>query len=228
MTAPQGPLLAAPVMTSKGRAGALATGYHHGNLGPTLIEASIEILEQHGVAGLSLRAAARGARVSHTAPYNHFADREALLAAVVTEGFRRLGRCVSQAASDQLEPRTRLRELSRAYLDFALGQSGLYALMFGDEIADRSRYPELEKADAETADFAREVTAACLARSARRTVSAETATVAGWAMLHGLADLLVHQHIHLPSERSLDEKFRDEIADFFLESLIPEDALEPG
>jgi len=42
------------------------------------------------VAGLSLRAAARRAKVSAMAPYRHFADKEALLAAVAEYGFRQL------------------------------------------------------------------------------------------------------------------------------------------
>ena len=53
--------------------------YHHGDLGQALVRSALEILSEAGVAGLSLRAAARRAQVSAMAPYRHFADKEALL-----------------------------------------------------------------------------------------------------------------------------------------------------
>ena len=64
--------------------------YHHGDLKNALIKAGIEILAQEGVGELSLRKVAQKAGVSHTAPYAHFTDKQALIAAISTEGFRLL------------------------------------------------------------------------------------------------------------------------------------------
>ena len=64
--------------------------YHHRDLRQALIRSALEILSEAGVAGLSLRAAARRAGASAMAPYRHFADKEALLAAVAEYGFREL------------------------------------------------------------------------------------------------------------------------------------------
>ena len=72
--------------------------YHHGDLRQALIRSALEILSQAGVAGLSLRAAARRARVSAMAPYRHFADKEALLAAVAEYGFQHLAGRLAAAA----------------------------------------------------------------------------------------------------------------------------------
>lgn len=201
--------------------------YHHGNLRPALISAGLELLEVGGVEALTLRAVARRAGVSHTAPYNHFADRQALLAAVATEGFEELGASIAAATADVTAPRERLRALARGYLEFPATHPELYRLMFGNEIRDRAAHPELVAADDAIAGAAREATAACLALSARRPVATEMASAAGWALVHGLAALLIDEQIQLPSGRLPDAAFQEEIADLFLGALIPEDALAP-
>lgn len=201
------------------------SSYHHGNLRAALLEAAIEVLEQEGFAGLSLRAVARRAGVSHTAPYNHFADLQDLLAAVATEGFRRLGASIESAAAAAASPRERLLALARGYLALPSEHPALYRLMFGNEIRDRSAYPELVSADDAIADTARQVTADCLALSSRRSVATETASAAGWALVHGLASLLTEDQVRLPSGRTPGREFQEEIAQLFLEALIPEDAL---
>jgi AcrR family transcriptional regulator len=199
--------------------------YHHGNLRAELVRAAIALLEREGVTGIRLREVARRAGVSHAAPYNHFADREALLAAAATEGFARLDAALAAAARRAGDPRARLRALARAYLDFALGNPALYRLMLGSEIRDRDAHPELLAADAAVAQRARDLTAACLALSARRPIENETASVAAWALVHGLADLLIDGRVRLPSGRAPDAAFRDEVAALFLTALVPEDAL---
>ncbi len=72
--------------------------YHHGDLKNALIKAGVEILAKDGVSGLSLRKVALRAGVSHSAPYSHFADKQALIAAISTEGFRQLYEKVSMVA----------------------------------------------------------------------------------------------------------------------------------
>ncbi|MBT2879175.1 TetR/AcrR family transcriptional regulator, partial [Streptomyces sp. McG6] len=69
---------------------ARTSAYHHGDLRAACLRAARELLEEDGSAGLSLRAVARRAGVSATAPYRHYADREALVSAVAAEGYREL------------------------------------------------------------------------------------------------------------------------------------------
>jgi len=65
-------------------------GYHHGDLREALLEAAEALLREEGVPGLTLRACARRAGVSHAAPKHHFADLSELLSAVAARGFDRL------------------------------------------------------------------------------------------------------------------------------------------
>ena len=66
------------------------SNYHHGDLKNALIQAGVKILSKEGISGLSLRKVARQAGVSHAAPYAHFADKQALIAAISTEGYKQL------------------------------------------------------------------------------------------------------------------------------------------
>src|SRR6185437_16137973 len=70
--------------------------YHHGDLRRALIAAARAILEEDGLPALSLRAVARRAGVSQAAPYHHFPDKDALLAALGAEGFDALDRAMRE------------------------------------------------------------------------------------------------------------------------------------
>src|SRR3954449_5786141 len=59
--------------------------YHHGNLRSALIEGSFEQLAAHGLSEFSVAKVARAVAVSTASPYRHFADRDALLAAVAAQ-----------------------------------------------------------------------------------------------------------------------------------------------
>src|SRR3954454_20630310 len=62
------------------------TSYHHGALRDELIKACVALIEAEGIGAVSLRRVARAAGVSPGAPYHHFADRSALLAAIAVQG----------------------------------------------------------------------------------------------------------------------------------------------
>src|SRR5882724_10802313 len=70
--------------------------YHHGDLRNALIEAGLELLSEGGASALDLRKVARKAGVSHAAPYRHFNDKQALIAAINTEGYHRLAAQIQQ------------------------------------------------------------------------------------------------------------------------------------
>jgi AcrR family transcriptional regulator len=109
--------------------------YHHGALRETLLAAALRSLEEDGLEALSLRALAQGAGVSKTAPYRHFADRQALLVALAAEGFRMFADALETGLAEAQPPGAHhpaepTRSLSRAYLDFARANPTLYRLMF--------------------------------------------------------------------------------------------------
>jgi len=153
------------------------TTYHHGDLRTAVLAAAGKLIEKEGLAGLSVREAARRAGVSHNAPYRHFPDRDALLAALATDGFSQLGQALEGRAG---------RELGEAYVRFALGHPQRFRLMFGGQLA-LDRYPEL-RTQAEATHG--RLTAAFAGLGAE----AKFAAAAAWSLVHGLAQLILDGH----------------------------------
>ena len=80
-------------MSWTGQGGFERRGYHHGNLREALVEAAATLIAEKGPAGFTIAEAARLAGVSPGAPYRHFRDAEALLAAATTTGIQMPVRC---------------------------------------------------------------------------------------------------------------------------------------
>lgn len=167
--------------------------YHHGDLPAALLRAAGKILEKEGVEALSLRALTRRTGVSHAAPYRHFRDRESLLAALAAEGFAMLGRAQREAAASG-----GLRAMGEAYVRFALEHPQRFRLMFGGQLKI-ARHPELR----EIATRAFEALSGALAAHAGS--GAGDASIAAWALVHGLAQLLLGGRIAEAARRGRSE-----------------------
>src|SRR5499433_2789784 len=163
--------------------------YHHGDLRQALVRSALEILSEAGVAGLSLRAAARRARVSAMAPYRHFADKEALLAAVAEYGFRALAARLTTAAATAADPRAGLAALGVAYVLFACDQPSLFKLMFGPTIEKKSAHPALDDAGCASFNALRQAVAA--AEFFEGDPDWGDVSLACWSLVHGLSALIV-------------------------------------
>lgn len=109
--------------------------YHHGNLRQSLLANSLQLLREGGAEALSLRKLAELSGVSRAAPYHHFADKQALLAAVAEQGFAELsGLLHGVVGNEHVSVDERLYQAVLGYLDFALAQPALYELMFGQAL----------------------------------------------------------------------------------------------
>jgi len=92
---------------------------------------------------VSLRELAESLGVSRAAPYRHFADRDALLAAVAARGFEALVADYEAALSGPGDGRERLHASSRAFFAFATRRPGLYRLMFESDFLSRNPPPAI-------------------------------------------------------------------------------------
>jgi AcrR family transcriptional regulator len=161
--------------------------YHHGDLRRALVDAAAKIVAKEGVAAVSLREVARLAGVSHNAPYRHFESLQALLAAVAAEGYDEFGKQLTEAAEAEPRPAARKKAVGRAYLRFALEHPNLYRLMFGAEL-DKSEHPDLRAAT----DKAFTILTGTIPKAGR---AAHTDAIIAWALVHGLASLVLDRQI---------------------------------
>ena len=162
--------------------------YHHGDLPATLLEAAEQVLVRDGIAGVGLRAIAREAGVSHTAPKHHFE--------LAARGYQRLAAALSQATEGCEDDTARRRCIAKAYVHFAAGHPQLFGLMFRNEIISLSNQNLLLAMRHAMFMMARSVSPdAGEGQSTLDEAAAMRVTVA-WAYLHGLASLLIDNRLN--------------------------------
>jgi AcrR family transcriptional regulator len=106
-------------------------GYHHGDLREALLAAADQLLHEEGLQGLTLRACARRAGVSHAAPKHHFADLSELLSEVAARSFDCLTRALEEARAEVGdEPDERFTAAARTYVGYARNHPAHFRLMF--------------------------------------------------------------------------------------------------
>ena len=117
--------------------------YHHGNLRRALLDEAIAIIGAEGLSDVTLREIGARLGVSRTALYRHFADKDALLAAVATEGFRALRRELVTAWEVGGRGDEAFRAMGVAYVRFAVANPAHYRVMFGGAVQSENPDPEL-------------------------------------------------------------------------------------
>jgi AcrR family transcriptional regulator len=185
--------------------------YHHGDLPRALLDAALHIVETEGTAALTLRAAARMAGVSQAAPYRHFANKEAILAAVAEEGFGSLMAAMARAAAAFPEsPLERLRAVGLGYVTFATDHPSHFRVMFGREMADRSASASLRQVATDTLNMVVDVISDCQRAGLVRSedLAADLALTA-WSSVHGVSALLVDGVLDRPVAEVAEMVTRD-------------------
>jgi AcrR family transcriptional regulator len=158
------------------------------------LDASLALISEEGFGALSLREVARRAGVTHAAPYRHFPDKEALLAAVAEEGFRAMTARMRERMVRETTPEGRLRACGVAYVLYAMEHPAHFRVMFGPHF---TQPPELGAAGSDTDAFG--LLVGSLAEAQRAGVVREgedpLLALSCWSMVHGLASLLVDRQL---------------------------------
>src|ERR1700685_2537640 len=172
--------------------------YHHGDLRRTLIVSALALVTEEQDWTFSLREVARRAGVSHNAPYNHFADKRALLAGVAVVGFATLGQRFREASSEIANARTALAKAAVVYVTFGVENPAHYRLMFGSALvtAQEGRPQAVVEAGAQSRAIMAEIirrgaVAGVFDAALRRDEDLSVAVLSAWSTVHGLTMLTV-------------------------------------
>lgn len=170
------------------------SAYHHGDLRNALVIAAAELAEQGGPDAVTIRAAAREVGVTPTATYRHFEDRDALMAATKDECLDRMTAHfleLLEEVPEELPPAeravNRLMASGRAYLEFALGEPGLYRTCFCTALVVGDDQPQ----DTPPYALLTELLDEMLASGAMDPDSRPNAEALAWSAVHGLATLIL-------------------------------------
>jgi AcrR family transcriptional regulator len=166
--------------------------YHHGALRDALLEAAERVLERDGLPGLTLRAVAREAGVSHAAPTHHFGDLAGLLSELAAIGFRQFDAALAKAGAADGSPETGIAR-AKAYVGYAQAHPGLYGLMFRTERLDMTRPALDQAASASFRELVRAVGASRHEPISEQAMSLDQAAAIAraWCLVHGFTMLLL-------------------------------------
>ena len=181
------------------------TKYHHGNLRNTLLTIAVELLAEDGVHALSMRKMAQRAGVSHNAPYMHFRDKDAVLAAIAEEGFILLAIEVESAiAKADKSARQQLIAASETYVRFALDRADRLQVMFRP--IEVEKYPKLLEVSQASLNRLFEIVKAGQEKGELRSGDPHEMTKAIWTMVHGIAALsIAYKTLLLPEKNSVED-----------------------
>lgn len=169
--------------------------YHHGDLRQSLISVAAQFIREEGEAAFSMRKLAALAGVSRTAPYHHFADKNALLCAIAEQGFTRYRQYLKQVYQE-LEQQDLdaawIRRFCQAYLQFSQDNSEYYDLMFGAHIwREKQASSELQQVAGEAFhEFVEQVSDWQEKGWINQHLEPLRVAQVSWSSLHGMSRLL--------------------------------------
>lgn len=181
--------------------------YHHGNLAQECVQQGLKFLAR-GQMDFSIRDIARAIGVSHGAPSRHFQSKEALMAAIAEEGFRKFNTYLERSESEK-DLRARFLAMGRQYIDFALDHPEYFRILFGDKISNHEKYPTLLE-EGEKA-FRQLLNLVILMQKEKILKPQDPLSLAyvTWSGVHGLANLAVSGQVRSGIDRGLETSNSD-------------------
>lgn len=191
--------------------------YHHKNLRRELLKAAMSLLDEKGVAGVTIRETARRTGVAHSAPANHFANRKSLLTAIATEIFKTLGqRITAQLASAGPDPEERIRCFAESVITYGLKHPHRFRLLWLKDNLDNSDESLVAAMDMIYENLVSELTAAVSSR-----VSPESQAISLWAMVHGYVCMRLDGNLVSKTDEKTGELRQHAIVTALLDGLSP-------
>lgn len=178
--------------------------YHHGDLHTAAVAAGVTLARRGGPAAVGIREVARAVGVSPTALYRHFPDVDHLRAEVACAARIELAHHLERARAAVLDSGdrrrddvTRLREVGRAYIAFAVAEPALFDTAFTPTTASPTT-PE----DPSAWGVLVECIEAASASGGIDPSRLADAPLVAWTAVHGAATILVRSASPVPLDVS--------------------------
>jgi len=172
--------------------------YHHGDLRETLILNGIKLLNETGIEGFSLRKVASMSGVSHSAPYKHFKNKEALVAAINDHVNSSFEVSLKQVVFDlNMDPGKQIVEMGKAYVLFMVRNPDYLTFLFlgkhsGTIFIKNGRF---EPVSVKAFEVFKKSAESYLDRINAPQNNRVEPILAMWSMVHGLAVLFSNQAV---------------------------------
>lgn len=163
--------------------------YHHGALREELITACVALIEQEGIGSVSLRRVAREAGVSPGAPYHHFLDRSALLAAISVRGHQLLEEELRKTRSEAPTAARALGAVVKRYVQFAREHPAYLQLMLRPELWQPEQHPEAHTAGEGSIQLLTEIVVDCQREGTAPAGDPASLVAMVWALAIGIVTL---------------------------------------
>lgn len=185
--------------------------YHHGNLRAALLSTAWELVQAHGLEGLTLRAVADRLGVSRSAIYRHYRSKDELLGQIILEGFEQLRSATAAAAQARAKraescPLDQLHHMGLAYIHFAVEQAALYDLMFHPSLIGRT-CDKVKEASVRSYEVLTGMLQRCQDAGQIKPGDPHRQAFAIWASLHGLVSLCRGRPPHVVPDATVEGGF---------------------
>ena len=166
--------------------------YHHGELREALIAATRKLVEERGAENFTLADACRVAGVTTAAPYRHFQGKQEILAEIASRGFDELrSRSMAVVAEKGEGTLEGIIAMGQAYVAFALKETAVFRLMFGQEPSLKKAKDVLGTGQDCFVHVINQVALYCTRNKVRG--DAQEIALKLWTFVHGAASLLIDQ-----------------------------------
>jgi AcrR family transcriptional regulator len=182
-----------------------------------ILDRARRLLVEDGFVHLSMRKIAAAVGCSATSIYLHFENKDALVHALIEEGFDRLNARLHAAADASPDPVARLDALARAYVRFGLENPEYYEVMFQLHPERMTRFPvESYRRARRNLELIAEALGAGAAQGSLAAAEPDVAAHVHWASLHGVVSLLLARRVNvrIPEEAFVEAAVRHALDGF--------------